>query len=86
MQVRDNVPLKRQESKGLRVRFSGEIGMILSWTISIDGRVLRGNIQGMLGQEERLTGNSSLMLAVAWEMKTQSSSLDFNQYVYRMKL
>jgi len=36
--------------------------MIVSWTISTDGRVLRDDNQGILGQEERLTGNSSGVL------------------------
>ena len=36
--------------------------MIVSWTVLTGGRVLRGDNQGILGQEERLTGNSSGVL------------------------
>ena len=31
------------------------------WTISTDGRVLKDDNQGILGQEERLTGNSGVL-------------------------
>ena len=71
MQVRDDGPLKRKETKALHGWFSGETGMVMTWTVAIDGIVLRDGIQGVLGQEGRLTGHSSSMLAGPWEIKAQ---------------
>ena len=45
--------------------------MVITWTVSLDGRVLREGIQAMIGQQARLTGNSKFKLAVLWEMKAQ---------------
>lgn len=57
--------------KGLHMWFNGETGMIIS-TISTDGRVLRDDNQGVLWQEERLTGNSSIVLVVSWGNDTRA--------------
>ena len=58
--------------KGLHIWFNGETGMIISWTISTDGRVLRDDNQGVLWQEERLTGNSSIVLVMSWGNDTRA--------------
>lgn len=62
---------EEHRNEGATCGFSGEAGMVITWTVSLDGRVLREGIQAMIGQQGRLTGNSKFKLAVLWEMKAQ---------------
>lgn len=61
-------------NEGLHMWLNGETGMIISWTISTDGRVLRMTTSGYSGRR-RLPGNSSIVLAVSWGTTQEQWSL-----------